>query len=82
MRKTAQKEDSPLSLMILGVVIMVIGVALLLYLNKLEAEGGRMRMNAILALVYTAFGKWGVFGFCDLLGLGIFVKGALRFGGQ
>ena len=43
-----------------GVVFVIVGIAGCIVFNKLEREGGSVRMPAVVILAYKMLGKWGV----------------------
>jgi hypothetical protein len=56
------EKTSPLAQIGWGVVLIAAGIILYFVFDNFEKEGGRMRMNAIVLLVYNIAGKWGVMG--------------------
>jgi hypothetical protein len=63
-----EDKDNPWGNIGWGVFLIVIGVVLYFVFNNWEQEGGRMKMNAIVLLVYNFLGKWGVLGIFGGLG--------------
>ena len=57
-----EKPDSPLAMLGWGVFMIAAGIGLYFYFDNFEKEGGRIRMNAIILLIYNFLGKWGVLG--------------------
>jgi len=56
------EKDSPWATLGWGTFHLAIGVGLFFYFGHLEIEGGNVRMNAIVLLVYNFLGKLGVLG--------------------
>lgn len=55
-----------------GVVLIAGGIGLYWYFGKLEAEGGSVRMPALLILIYEFLGRSGILAILSVLGaLGI-----------
>jgi hypothetical protein len=74
-------QSSPLSLIIIGI-LMLAGVWWMYSaFNNLEATGGSVSMPAIAVILYKIFGKWALVGlvgfvgfFCTLLGFRKLIK--------
>lgn len=58
----APEKDSPWVTLGWGAFLLAIGIGLFIYFGYLEQEGGKIRMNAIVLLVYNFLGKIGVLG--------------------
>ncbi|HQR42022.1 MAG TPA: hypothetical protein PLX97_05045 [Gemmatales bacterium] len=72
---TPEKKDSPWSHVGYGLFLVALGVGLYFLFNHWEQEGGRMKMNAIVLLVYNFLGKWGVLGVFGGLGAALTLFG-------
>ncbi len=66
--KPEEKPDSPWVSVGWGLFLIAVGVGLYFLFNYWEQEGGRMKMNAIVLLIYNFLGKWGVLGVFGGLG--------------
>ncbi len=64
-----EEKDSPWATVGWGLFLVAVGVGLYFLFNYWEQEGGRMKMNAIVLLVYNFLGKWGVLGVFGGLGV-------------
>lgn len=58
----APPKESPWSTLGWGAFLLAVGVGLFFYFGHLEQEGGNVRMNAIVLLVYNFLGRFGVLG--------------------
>lgn len=58
----APEKDSPWATLGWGAFLVAVGVGLFFYFGHLEQEGGKVRMNAIVLLVYNFLGRFGVLG--------------------
>ncbi|HQR05345.1 MAG TPA: hypothetical protein PLN21_00915 [Gemmatales bacterium] len=58
----APEKDSLWATLGWGAFLVAVGVGLYFYFGYLEEEGGRVRMNAIVLLVYNFLGRLGVLG--------------------
>ncbi|MFT3879846.1 MAG: hypothetical protein QM703_09320 [Gemmatales bacterium] len=56
------EKDSPWATLGWGAFLVAVGVGLFFYFGHLEQEGGNVRMNAIVLLVYNFLGRFGVLG--------------------
>jgi hypothetical protein len=73
-------EQSPIMTILIGLGLLAFAGFLFWMFSGLEAEGGRKRIPAILALLYNIGGKWlptVLIGGIGLLTAGLGVKGAL-----
>lgn len=61
-KKAAPEKDSPWVTLGWGAFLLAVGVGLFFYFGYLEQEGGRVRMNAIVLLIYNFLGRMGVLG--------------------
>ena len=58
----APEKESPWATLGWGAFLVAVGVGLFFYFGHLEQEGGNVRMNAIVLLVYNFLGRFGVLG--------------------
>lgn len=56
------EKDSPWATLGWGAFLVAVGVGLFFYFGYLEQEGGNIRMNAIVLLIYNFLGRMGVLG--------------------
>lgn len=63
-----EEEDSPWGTLIFGIGMMIGAVWLYWYFGKLEAEGGEVRMPAIIWAVYGMIGRTGLAVIAGLIG--------------
>jgi hypothetical protein len=64
-----KEEKTPILSLIGGIVLIGIAIGLYFYLDGLEKEGGTLRINWIIALIYKIGGKLGASGIIAFLGL-------------
>lgn len=62
------KKDNPWGTLLGGLFLVAVGIGLYFVFDNFEREGGRMRMNAIVLLIYNTLGKYGVLGVISGLG--------------
>jgi len=72
------KGSSGCSNVFWGLLFILIGVAGCIVFNKLEREGGSVRMPAVVILAYKMLGKWGVLGVFGGLGALMTLLGVAR----
>jgi hypothetical protein len=74
----APAKESPWGIFICGIVLCVMTVAAYNFVDRMEAEGGSMRVHWILAIAYNIGGKWGLTAVCALVALGTTLGGMVR----
>ena len=65
---SAEKPENPWVGIIVGALMIAGGIFVYFYLANWEQEGGSIRMNVIIMLVYDLLGKVGVAALCCLIG--------------
>lgn len=71
-----EEPDTPLGTLIWGLATIAIGVGLFFWFNSLEQEGGRIKINWVVLIIYKTLGKYGVLGVFGVLGLFLAINGA------
>jgi nitrate reductase NapE component len=66
--ETEEENDSPWKTIGIGLLLLAGAVFLYYTFDKLETEGGRVKINWILALLYNVAGKWPVVSVVALIG--------------
>jgi hypothetical protein len=56
--------------------LIAVGVGCYFWFDHLETEGGRIRIHALILLLYNLLGKWGVLGVIGGIGVLMTVSGA------
>lgn len=76
----SQKETklTPMNSLFTGLAIVALGLYLFYQFNKLESEGGSMKINWIIALIYNLTGKWPITVLLISAGLVSMVKSAKK----
>lgn len=73
-----ETKATPINSLFTGLAIVALGLYLFYQFNKLENEGGSMKINWIIALVYNLTGKWPMSILLILAGLVPMVKSAKK----
>jgi hypothetical protein len=74
----APKEENPILTIVLGVFMIAGAVWLFTYIGGKEAEGGSIRLNVLLMILYKIGGKWLMSGLIALAGVAIIVSGVRK----
>ncbi len=64
----SNQDGSPLNNLLGGLFLIAIGVGGYFLFNRLETNGGSMRIPVIVIGLYNLIGKWGILGIFALLG--------------
>jgi hypothetical protein len=63
------RPENPLGDLVIGLLALAAAVYFYFDLSEFESQGGERKLNAIFALLFNGFGKWGVV--VPFLGIGV-----------